>query len=172
MKTPARYIDAKYEDVPEDVRALVKEIRNTKKGIYLHGAVGTGKTHIAYAIGNKWQSVTQKYVTFWNTTELFNEIKEDFDRHYADKSRTLERLMDSDSLLILDDIGSEKPTEWVQEQFYLLINKKYNDMVPVIFTSNYTVAELAARLGKRIASRIVEMCDVKELKGVDRRLQK
>ena len=167
---PARYEKASYNDVPQNIKDMVKSMRTSKRGIYIHGNVGSGKTHIAYAIKKKWDEVMGENSKFWNTTELLQEIKDDFDRGYADKSHILERLMDTQCLLFLDDIGAEKNTEWVMERFYLLINRRYVEMRPVIFTSNYSIAELSARLGDRVASRIVELCDVVRLDGTDRRL--
>ena len=168
---PARYEKASYEnDVPEDIKLLMREMSKTKKGLYIHGTVGTGKTHIAYAIKDKWDKPGYQMAHFWNTTELFQEIRDDYDRHVEAKKNRFADLMDSEALLFLDDVGSEKPSEWVQEQFYLLINKRYNEMRPIIFTSNYSISELAARLGDRTVSRIVEMSHVVKLDGKDRRL--
>lgn len=169
---PIRYQDASYDDVPESIKVLLREMKQNNKGLYIHGTVGTGKTHIAYAIKKQYEKVMGRTATFWSTTELFAEMKADFDRHRLDKQHTLDNLMESTRLLILDDIGAEKPTEWVQEQFYLLINKRYNEMHPTIFTSNLSISELSAQLGDRIASRIVEMCNIVRLDGTDRRLQK
>lgn len=171
MTTPPRYQNASYDDVPDNIKRLMREMKVNSKGIYIHGGVGCGKTHIAYALSEKYESVMGAKPSFWNTTELFEEIKDDYDRHYTDKTNILEAIMDYDKLLFLDDIGSEKPTEWVQERFYLLINKRYNEMRPTVYTSNYSVGELAARLGDRIVSRIVETCEIVKLEGVDRRLE-
>lgn len=170
MKVPARYEDAKWEDVPLNIQELCKNIRKSKRGIYIHGSVGTGKTHIAYAIAKKWEEATGGRVTFWNTTELLQEIKDDFDRDNYSKTRVMERLMETEQLIVLDDIGVEKATDWSLEKFYLLVNKRYNEMRPMIFTSNYSVAELAERIGDRTVSRVVELCDVVRLDGNDRRL--
>lgn len=170
MRIPARYENAKYEEVPENIRALVKGMRESKRGIYIYGGVGSGKTHVAYAIAKKWEDVTKKYVHFWNTTELMQEFKDDFDRNAYDKKHTLDNLMHSDQLIVLDDIGVEKISDWVMERFYLLVNKRYNEMRPIIFTSNYSPADLADRIGERTVSRIVELCDVVKLDGIDRRV--
>lgn len=169
---PVRYENASYDDVPQNIKDHMKNMKVNNRGIYIHGGVGCGKTHIAYALKMKYESVMKMTPSFWNTTELFEAIKEDYDKHYSDKTHLLEALMKSDRLLFLDDIGSEKPTEWVQERFYLLINKRYNEMKPIVFTSNYSIAELAARLGDRVVSRIVESCEIVHLSGEDRRLKK
>lgn len=168
---PARYEKAEYNDVPEKIRQKFEKLRETRKGIYIHGSVGTGKTHIAYALKKHWDEKNQyKPAIFWNVTELLQRTKDDFDRVSYDKRRDVESLKESKSLLIMDDIGTEKASEWVIDQLYMLINKRYNDMLPVVFTSNLSVEELGRTLGDRIASRIVEMCDIVELTGEDRRL--
>lgn len=170
--TPARYEHAKFEDVPEDVREKFSKIMQSRRGLYLYGSVGTGKTHIAYALKKHLDEQTRFRAEFWNTSELMQDIKEDFDRDAYSKTRTFDRMTDEKMPIFLDDIGSEKLTDWVLERFYLIINRKYNDMIPVIFTSNYSIEELAERIGDRIASRIVEMCDIIKIDGPDRRLIK
>lgn len=172
MSIPMRYQDASYDDVPKNIKDLYENMRTTRKGIFIHGSVGTGKTHIIYALKKHWDQEIAQGSEFWNTTELLREIKDEFDRGVYDKRRVVEKLMESTRLLFLDDIGSEKSTEFVQETFYLLINRRYNDMRPVIFTSNFSLAELSARIGDRTVSRIVELCDIVALNGQDRRLAK
>lgn len=164
---PARYEKAKIEDVPERIKTCVDEFKASRKGIFISGGVGTGKTHIAYAIAKHIYG--QKInVQVWNSAELMDAIRRGYDKPFDE---TFEDLMKFRGLLILDDVGSEKLTEWVAERFYLLVNRKYNQMVPIVITSNFNIQQLAERIGERIASRIVEMCHIVELTGEDRRLQ-
>lgn len=169
---PERYKSAKYEDVPEQIKILLSNMKTSKRGIYIHGDVGTGKTHIACAIVKKSYRPMEYFAMLWNTTELLREIRNDFDRHFHEKKRYEEDVMDHKDLVILDDVGSEKITDWVAETFYLIVNKRYNSGAPTIFTSNLSTQELAERIGDRTVSRIVEMCDVVELVGGDRRVPK
>ena len=174
--TPPRYKDAKYDDVHENVKACFDKIRETRRGIYIHGSVGTGKTHIAYSLHNyytKERKVGDEVHKihrgiFINASELFSEMKKDFDR--KDKEHPMEELVQSRKLLFIDDIGAEKLSEWVISEFYLLLNHRYNEMLPTIFTSNLSPDELSERLGERITSRIIGMCDVVRLEGSDKRL--
>lgn len=168
---PKRYEHAKYGDVPAAVRGAFNDIRKNRKGIYIHGPVGTGKTHIAYALKMEWDRLNQyRPAIFWNTTDLMQSIRDDFDRQAYDKRRAAERIIDSKALLFLDDFGTEKPTEWVLERLYNIINHRYNSMLPVIITSNLNIDEVGTQFGDRIASRLVQMCEVYELEGADRRL--
>lgn len=176
MIIPARYQDASWEQVPANLKAMVEKIRETRRGIYLHGEVGTGKTHVAYGIYKHLQTPQDQggmglKAQILNTTELMFDIRKDFDRSAYDKQRWDERLRDYRGVLILDDIGAERLTDFVAETFYFIINSRYNEMLPTIFTSNLPIGELADRIGDRAASRIIELCDIVKLEGEDRRLQ-
>lgn len=169
MNIPRRYEGAVWEDVPPAIQAKVQEIGKTRKGLYIHGGVGSGKTHAVYAIFKKLKE-RNIMCRFHNTTELMFDIRRDFDRNPYDKMRWDERLPEYEGVLILDDLGAERPTDYVAEVLYLIVNTRYNQKLPTIFTSNLPVAELAERIGDRTASRIVEMCEIVKLDGVDRRL--
>jgi len=177
MKTTPRYENAKWEDVPKKLQAHISKIQQTRKGLYIHGSVGSGKTHIIYAIGKHLESPkdlnNRIHVRVYNCTDLLREIRNDFacTDPYS-KKHILESVLEFRGLLILDDIGSEKLSDWVLETFYSIVNKRYEDMIPTIFTSNLPLSELAERIGDRTVSRMVESCDVFELSGEDRRLKK
>ena len=170
---PARYEMAKYEDVPKEIRDLFEKIKESGKGIYIYGAVGTGKTHIAYALKAKYDGVEPQipYAMFCNTTKLLHDIRQDFDKSREQKDFWDDEVTKHEYLLILDDVGSEKISDWVSETFYLIVNERYNHMRPTIFTSNLPLKALSERIGDKTTSRIVEMCDVVELDGIDRRVK-
>ena len=178
MKIPLRYIDVKYEDVPKEIRASLERMRETRQGLYIHGPVGTGKTHVLWAIRKmlikrleeNLPAQAGSYSRIYNITELIHKIRAEFDRRNGED--VLGELLEYDGILMLDDIGAEKITDWVAETFYMLINRRYEGRLPTIFTSNLPVADLAERIGDRTASRIVEMCDIFHLGGQDRRLVK
>ncbi len=166
---PARYANTEYEHVPESVRALFESMINTRKGIFMHGDVGTGKTHIAYAL-HKNAPKAKMRTRFWNTVELFRDIREEISRDRYAKEHPVEKCLEWEGILILDDVGVEKTTDFVVESFYLIVNKRYNDMLPMIITSNYSLDALADKVGDRIVSRIAESCTVVPLMGADRRV--
>lgn len=170
MKIPLRYQTSQYDHVPADIRALFDKVRETRKGIYIHGEAGTGKTHIAWALAKHAKDDVGIKTLFWNIPDLLSDLREDFSRNPYDKNHTDEELMDFRGILFLDDIGSEKVTDWVAETLYRIVNHRYEEMLPTIFTSNLPLLELAERVGDRTVSRITEMCDLVELKGDDRRI--
>jgi len=173
MSIPERYKNARFEDVPKQIAELYESMNETRRGIYIHGPVGTGKTHFAYAIKKKYDyPEAGRFSRFRNMTELLRDMRQDFDLDACDRQADVDGLMDDESLVIIDDVGSEKITEWVAETFYLIVNKRYNAMAPTIFTSNLNPQDLAERVGDRTVSRIVEMCDIVELSGSDKRTAK
>lgn len=164
---PKRYAHSKFSDVPRELRELVEAVRQTRRGIYIHGPVGCGKTHAAYAIRAELERVGIS-VKLYSAPELFDWIRDDYDHKDA---LHMDRLLANRGVIMIDDLGVEKATEWVKETLYRLVNKRYEEVLPTIITSNLDLGELADKLGDRVASRIVEMCDVIKLDGDDRRMK-
>jgi DNA replication protein DnaC len=96
---PARYEKAEYKDVPKEIAKKFEKIRESKKGLFIHGNVGTGKTHIAYALKKQWDEENPyRTAIFWNTPDLLQNEKMDFDRDAYSKKRSLEKLKESKHL--------------------------------------------------------------------------
>ncbi len=145
-----------------------EENREAGKGLYLCGDVGTGKTHLAVAVMN--ELITKKRVPslFVTVPELLDNLR----GAYNDPGRDLDEWMaavKNADLLVLDDLGSERVTEWVQERVFVVVNHRYREVLPTLFTSNIGPKDLAAKLGERTASRIISMCDWVSLEGEDYR---
>ena len=81
------------------------------------------------------------------------------------KKKSAEEIIErakSTPLLILDDIGAEKASEWTQEQLYRIVNFRYEHMLPTVITTNCDGAQLEMALGRRIVSRLIELCRSEE----------
>lgn len=152
-----------------------------EKGFFLYGDFGTGKTYNVYAL-TKALLKKDIDVHVFNLPRLLNTIRASFSKQevynkdtdnyfyaFVKNMSDIEKLIDVE-VLIIDDIGAEKPSDWVAETLYYLINSRYENMKTTIFTSNLSLDKLADRIGNRIISRIAEMCDVYEIKGEDRRV--
>jgi DNA replication protein DnaC len=163
-----RYENVKYEDVPENIRKLFEEMPKTKKGLYIHGNVGVGKTHIIYSL--KKHEKLGRYLSIFNMTNILRRMRDDFSREAYEREHIESRIIEQEGIVAIDDVGSEKISDWVRETFYYIVNERYNRMRPMIFTSNLSIDDLEERVGDRTASRIVEMCEIVELTGSDRRL--
>ncbi len=95
-------------------------------------------------------------------------------RHVPVKEMSEHQILDyysSVRVLFLDDIGTEKTTDWAQQTLYTVIDHRYREVLQTVITSNLSLNELSDKTGDRITSRIAEMCVVIELKGQDRRLK-
>lgn len=142
-----------------------------RRGLRIHGRYGCGKTHLAAAIVN---TMTSKGVPamFVVTPDLLQSIRRGYDN--PDAARTVQAIVDSArtiDILVLDDLGSEKPSDWVREQLFVLINARYEAELPTIITSNYSTADLVDRLGQRIVSRLIEMTTAITMTAPDYRMQ-
>jgi DNA replication protein DnaC len=142
----------------------------TITSVYYWGDVGTGKT--VYAVQLLIEEAKRVYLNpnnertyenciFISVPELFNLLKSNFNNNDE-----LQRNMDlwrKAYFLVLDDIGAEKTSEWALTQLYLIINYRYEQLLPTIITSNKSLKELAEFLGDdRITSRIRRMGEVVE----------
>jgi DNA replication protein DnaC len=150
------------------------------RGLLLMGSCGVGKTHLAVAaLVEIIDAGKTGKMLFTNFQDLNQEIQASFDDHSsASKSEILRPLLDAD-LLVLDELGSQKPTTFVQDILYYIINTRYNGERTTIFTTNYT-DELSAgggevdqkpqrlvdRIGERLRSRLYEMSDMVAIRGV------
>jgi DNA replication protein DnaC len=165
-----------YANPPQSMKAVERvenylkkweENREAGRGLYLCGGVGTGKTHLAVAVMNELIR-KQEPTLFVTVPELLDNLRE----VYMIPGRDIDEWMDTvknANLLVLDDLGAEKPTAWVQERIFVIVNHRYREALPTIFTSNIGPKDLAAQLGERTASRIVAMTEGIELEGDDYR---
>lgn len=139
------------------------------RGLYLYGPCGTGKTHLLSAIAQKLITERGLKARLYSTAELLLQLKATFDSKETE-SGFIEDLNES-QLLILDDLGSERFSEWAMQIFYLIINRRYENLQPTLFSSNLSLEELAKNFNDRIASRIVGMCEIIKIVGKDVRLK-
>lgn len=110
-------------------------------GLLFTGPPGVGKTHLAVAI---LSDVVRRYGVrgrFVDFTSLVHEIQTTFDPgSQTSKAAILDPVMEAD-VLVLDELGAQKPTEWVQNVLYLIINTRYTERRPTLFTTNYRVPQ-------------------------------
>lgn len=132
-------------------------------------STGTGKTHTAYAALRLYSESVQH--ADWKATSAAALLGDLRPAPGRDTEAALNAHINA-SLLLLDDLGAAKSSEWVEEVLYRIIDARYNNCLPTIFATNVASPdELATRLGERTASRLTEMCrgHVIVLKGADRR---
>lgn len=133
--------------------------REENEGFILRGPTGCGKTHIAVAI---LKSVIRRGFTgvYFNFTDLLSRIRDSYQEDGTETEGTLLNIVDHCDLLVLDDVGAERPSEFVRDRLYLIINRRYENARPIIITTNLDDDELRERVGERTASRLCEMCAI------------
>lgn len=130
--------------------------------------MGTGKSHLARAI---LLEMIQKHKISGLTVTVPN-LMDDL-RPGADEDRREEKLqtLKNIPLLVLDDLGAQKTTDWVTERIFVIINARYDELLPTIITSNVYLEELRKTPGwDRIVDRIAEMARPVEVVGKNYRL--
>jgi len=106
-------------------------------------------------------------ILFVNVPEALQRIRRSFDG--AEKVGPWLKRMQTADVVVFDDIGVEKPSEWVLDTLYGWVNHREMAGMATIYTSNLSLHALETRLGERTVSRIAGQCDQIELTGTDRR---
>jgi primosome component len=150
-------------------------------GLFVYGVRGTGKTKLAAIIANE-RARAGKPVLFASVPDLMADIRASFDG--GNTAETVQAVKET-PFLVLDDLGSEKMSEWVGEQLFCVVNHRYNERLQTVVTSNYSPTEIIGHMatvdrrgnviddmqGQRIMSRIYGMCERVEIKGADWRMR-
>lgn len=154
----------------EDYADRFKEIKGKGIGLLIYGSYGAGKTHLAAAVTHSLIKQNQK-VIFGTLISLLGKIKASYNDEYTKENENtiINKYLNCD-LLVIDDLGKEKTTDWMMEKLYYIINSRYEGLKPIIITSNYSDIKLMERLtvngnsgnAEAIVSRLAEICQ-----GVD-----
>ncbi|MFI5803375.1 ATP-binding protein [Streptomyces sp. NPDC051561] len=147
----------------------------TAGSLLIVGPTGTGKTYQAYgALRRIAEAGPAHYgVIGTSSADLYGALLPS--QNLGQSERELQRLL-TVPLLLVDDFGTAKGSEWKEEITYRLINHRYNHCLPTVFTSNLpvrsddpAVPDLTTYLGERITSRLAQMATVVPMIGADRR---
>jgi DNA replication protein DnaC len=157
------------------------------KGLLLTGSIGVGKTHLAVAILQAL--VTERGATglFYDYRDLLKQVQNSYNSQVRETELEVLRPVFEAEVLVLDELGASKPTDWVWDTVAHILNTRYNDRRTTIITTNYPNAgplgtesgarasvresmreeTLGDRIGERMRSRLQEMCVVVEMQGED-----
>ena len=169
-----KFTEATTANLEPKLRDLLKENwdderKTFRKGLFLTGGTGVGKTYALNAVRNHFRNAGD-ITDVENWVELLMEVRGTFDQKNNNPLTFIKENFTSKRVVFLDDVGAEKHTEWSQEILYLIVNKLYELQKPLFLSTNLTFDEFSAKYGDRLASRLVEMCELKEITGDDKRL--
>ncbi len=169
-----------YNCTTETQKKLIAELKkgvNEKfsNNIIIIGGVGTGKTHLAYALLNAlsekkeyngYRYYPDSFISYRTVKAIIDEIKASWkDPVYSNPVCDLSKV----PLLIIDEIGVQYGTDSERTELYDIFNNRYNDMLPTIVISNNTLPELQRILGQRIYDRLSGGAAIFELTGKSHR---
>jgi DNA replication protein DnaC len=136
-----------------EVKAICEEFsRNPRNWLVLAGNVGSGKSHLAFAIANAL--LNRGVGVYWETMpELRDALRAGYkDGSYDDRFTLMKRV----PVLILDDLGTENASDWVAEKLFQLFNARYLKSAPTVVTTNLDIENAEAKLSERVRSRLLD----------------
>jgi len=148
------------------------------RGLLFTGPVGVGKTHLAVAILTELIARYQVRGLFYQFGALLRQIQDSYNPVSQSSELTVLQPVFEAEVLVLDELGASKPTDWVRDTMMQIINTRYNDKRLTIFTTNFsdkrrnekdTTELLEDRIGVPLRSRLYEMCKTVEVEGDDYR---
>lgn len=185
VRVPKRYISCHLNSYvpthPSQERAarfamqFTQEYPAVDQGVLLSGPVGVGKTHLAVSM---LKGLTERGFTclFYEFGALLKEIQDSYNPNTRTSELGVLAPVLNAEILVLDELGASKPTDWVRDTMAHIINTRYNENRFTIFTTNYLDTRssdreetLEDRIGVRLRSRLFEMCKTIEINGPDYR---
>ncbi|MGX6449926.1 ATP-binding protein, partial [Patulibacter sp. S7RM1-6] len=179
-RIPREYQDASFEhtNVSGLPRAAVRQVRGYVEtldarlaagdGLWISGSIGTGKTWLAMLVA-RYAIERGQAVAVYSVPRLLSEIRRTYDGEGQTTLEVLDQLT-SVTLLVLDDVGTERTNPWVLEQLYTIINERWQERRAIVLTTNLDPEQMREQIGERAVSRLLGMCETVAVHGPDHRM--
>lgn len=156
-----KFFDSRFEnsDLEEKHMMLAKRyadafvIKENNIGLILHGGVGNGKTHAVACIANQLMDHKKTVLTL-SLSGYLNKLRGEWEKAEKDILSKVKKV----DVLIIDDFGVEKVTEWVLEKIFNVIDARYRADKALLVTTNLSLEDIEVKFDSRISDRIKEMC--------------
>ncbi len=197
---PPRYFDRGFEEFffernslqeRAQLRAIdyVEDFPNVPRGLLFAGPCGVGKTHLSVAILKTLIQEKHVHGQFVDEAELLRRLQYSYGPNSPETEREVMIPLSEVELLVWDDLGTGRPTDWVRETIRTVLNHRYTYNKQTILSTNWPLKPqanpspglrsrteslqntLAERIGQRLFSRIMEMCEIIEMDGPDARTE-
>lgn len=176
---PRLYQDRSFEDYTPATDAQRKALAamrgladGTLRNVALLGKPGVGKSHLAAAAATAWTRRTLIRSEWVNVPQLLVDLRAEFGTEDHEARALVRTLRASKGLVILDDIGREKASDWTSEMVYTLVNARYEALLPTCATTNLTPDELVANGYWPAISRLAEDGALVKVEGSDHRIRR
>jgi DNA replication protein DnaC len=154
---------------------LVEQFPVAERGLLFYGDIGVGKTHLAVALLKELVRRKGARAVFYETRDLLKLVRDTYNNQVETTELDVLRPVLEADVLVLDDLGAEKKSVWVEETLGLVVNTRYSQRRITIFTTNLADTDntdansVSFQLGLRIRSRLLEMCDWVKIDSHDTR---
>ncbi|WP_308629175.1 ATP-binding protein [uncultured Fusobacterium sp.] len=160
-------MEDKHMDICKRFADKFVEVGTAPAGLMMFGSVGTGKTHASSCVANFLMN-HNKTVLVMNLGLYINKLQ----REWAEAEKDVLDYVRTCDLLVIDDFGVEKTSEYVKDKTFALIDARYRTGKPVIITTNLNIVDIKEKFGARISDRISEMCFQLAVVGESKRAKK
>ena len=167
---PIKYRKITKEDLDSKEKQEVYDNIIEGKSYFLTGGAGTGKTFLACLIG-KDLILKGKNAQYLSFPAFVIRLQSSFRENEESAYGLLSKYAKEPEILIVDDLGAEGLTPFVQRAIYYIINEREQWDKQVIITSNFSLTEIDEQIDPRISSRIKGICEIVKFMGKDRRLK-
>jgi len=132
-----------------------ESIRKTGRSFLMLGTVGTGKTHLSVGVALEIMQQGHSAI-FTSASKIFRSIKDTYHKGSHQKESEVMAIYTQCDLLIIDEVGVQRGSDFEKETFFDVINERYENMRPTIILSNLTIEEIKVFLGERVFDRLRE----------------